>query len=814
MLTLPPALQPLASYPQWILYRLDQDELKPEKTHKRPIDPRTLCVPEKGTGGAHNPDMWVDAQTALARAATLGPQYGVGFVFTAADPFYFIDVDNCLLPSGEWSDVAKWLCQLFSGAAVEVSQSGRGLHIIGTGAASLPVGHGCKTDYNFDLYSAGRFVALTGTGAAGSAALDGTAQLAQVLPYLRAPKALAGEWTDFPVDGFGGPESDDELIRLACKSVSAAARFGGPMVATFEQLWTGDVDALAQCYPPDQGSHSGSAYDASRADMALSQHLAFWTGNDCERMRSLMEQSGLAREKWSQRPEYLERTILLSCGLQTQWAARQSRTAPAATVAPGGGEVPAGTASTVVVLGSEEGPPEQFVDLGRQRELFAGCTYVEQDHGVMVPGGRVLKPEQFKVLFGGYSFQLTPDGQKLSDNAFEAFTLSRMHRFPRAERSCFFPMEPSNAIIERSGERMVNAWFPVKVASVPGDVSRIEQHMRLLLPDANDRAILWAYMAAIVQFPGVKFQWCPLIQGTPGNGKTLFTRCVAEAVGQRYVHMPRASEFAESKFNDWLYGNLFIGVEDIYVAEKKAHVLEALKPMITGEWLEVEGKGIKKAHREICANFMLNCNHKDGVRKDADDRRLAPFYTAQQTKADLQRDGLTSAYFHDLYKWLRAGGYAHVTHYLQTYPIPDELNPANGFTAPETSSTRESIEVGRGQFEQEILERVEQGAVGYAGGWLSSTYVMQLAQQLRVRIPPRKLPALLEALGYVHCPALPNGRCTAVVAPDGCKPRLYVRADHPIASLTDPVAALRRYSEAQAGAAMIGPGMVGAAVTG
>ena len=40
------------------------------------------------------------------------------------------------------------------------------------------------------------------------------------------------------------------------------------------------------------------------------QHLAFWTGNNCERMLTLVKQSALARDKWDSREGYyLERTI-------------------------------------------------------------------------------------------------------------------------------------------------------------------------------------------------------------------------------------------------------------------------------------------------------------------------------------------------------------------------------------------------------------------------------------------------------------------------------------------------------------------------
>lgn len=799
---LPAALAPLAAYRQFILYRLDQDPFIQSKVHKRPIDYRTGRMPVKGQGGAHDPSIWLDTATAFVERAKYGPEYGVGFVLTPADPFFLIDIDSQLIDiPGEaprWSDWATWLCTRFGGAAIEVSQSGRGLHIIGSGTCP---NHGCKSDYGFDLYTSFRFIALTGSSIVGDASTRHDAALLDLLPYLTAAQPTDGaDWTDEPVESYGGPEDDEDLLRIACRSMPAAARFGAAVTATFEQLWSRDVDALAACYPSDANAKAASPYDNSRVDAALAQHLAFWTGNNCERIRELMNRSALRRDKWDDRPEYVERTILKACGLQKKWPEKRDQQHPT----PGPGQPTTNAAGEVVIeLGldgndpEDDGLPEQYVGVQRQRQLFEGMTYVELDHAILVPGGRMLKPDQFRVMFGGYSFQLDPTNQRVSRNAWEAFTESQLFRFPRAERTCFDPLSAPGALLDRGGERIVNQWQPAVVAREPGDVSRFLNHMRLLLPNESDRGILMAYLAAVVQHPGVKFQWCPLLQGTPGNGKTLFTRCVSEAVGHRYTHMPRASEFADGKFNDWLYGNLLIGVEDIYVPERKAHMLEALKPMITGEFQEIEGKGIKKAHREICANFILNCNPKDGLRKTDDDRRIAVFYTAQQTPADLLRDGMTDAYFYEMYQWLKHGGYAAVTDYLHTYEIPHALNPANGWKAPATSSTAEAIEVGRGNFEQEILERIEQGAVGFAGGWISSTYVGYVAKELGLRMAPRRIADVLQSLGYIKHPALRDGRTTAPILPDACKPRLYVKRDHLAAQLTDPAGVQQAYTAAQ-----------------
>src|SRR6185437_1488528 len=136
----------------------------------------------------------------------------------------------------------------------------------------------------------------------------------------------------------------------------------------------------------------------------------------------------------------------------------------------------------------------------------------------------------------------------------------------------------------------------------------------------------------------------------------------------------------------------------------------------------------------ICCNFILNTNHKDGLRKTSDDRRFAPFYTPQQTVADLTRDGLTGDYFFKFTNWLYADGFAIVSEFLHTYDIPDEFNPATKCQrAPLTSSTESAVTHGLGSLEQEILEAIEQGRPGFRGGWISSLQLDRLLGELNLK---------------------------------------------------------------------------------
>jgi P4 family phage/plasmid primase-like protien len=366
------ALHALAQYRQFIVYRLSPRGTS-GKLDKLPIDPRTGAV-----SNAHDPAIWLSADEAIAHADRLGADHGVGFVFTAADPFVFADLDNCLLPDNTWSPLAVELCTRLAGAAVEVSQSGRGLHIIGSAIAVPP--HGCKNvPLGLELYHEGRFVALTGTHASGDAGADLTLPLMDVIDqYFPAPAAAPVTIVaDGPRADYCGPTDDDELIALMLKGgAGAGAVFGGK--ATVANLWNADPQVLGRAYPDVSGGQ-GRAYDASSADAALASHLAFWTGGDVARIERLMRRSALARDKWDKHGSYLSRTILgavARCDQVYTGGSERREGAPAVQIAPA--QAPA------AISVSFQANPETLQLLSRRSTRlirFNGCWFTHEAGG-------------------------------------------------------------------------------------------------------------------------------------------------------------------------------------------------------------------------------------------------------------------------------------------------------------------------------------------------------------------------------------------------------------------------------------------------
>ena len=311
MLTLPPPLAALAEEPTFCLYKTSPSATKPGKLDKRP------CNYLGEVCDAQDPANHMTAELACQWAAHYGPPYGVAKVFPKGGKFFFLDIDNCMQPDGQWSPLAQTMFQRFAGCAIEISASGRGVHIFGRGPVP---DHSCRnTALGIELYTEGRFVALTCAGAVGDAGHtpDPAAIRWLVDSYFPPRAGGAGgdrdaEWTDGPCAEWRGPTDDDDLLRRALRSQSGKAALFG--TAGFADLWEARTDVLASTYPAD--SSGSSEYNASSADAALAQHLAFWTGRDCARIERLMRQSALHRQKWDDRDDYLPRTILNACRMQ------------------------------------------------------------------------------------------------------------------------------------------------------------------------------------------------------------------------------------------------------------------------------------------------------------------------------------------------------------------------------------------------------------------------------------------------------------------------------------------------------------------
>jgi putative DNA primase/helicase len=130
--------------PQWVVWKAVGN--KPDKV------PYSVRTDRK----ASSTDLmtWGTFEEAL-KAYDNGEYAGLGFVFSSADPYTGIDLDNCVDEDGE---IALWALEIvrYFDSYTELSATGSGLHIIVRG--DVPN----RRKDEVEVYSSKRFFTMTG----------------------------------------------------------------------------------------------------------------------------------------------------------------------------------------------------------------------------------------------------------------------------------------------------------------------------------------------------------------------------------------------------------------------------------------------------------------------------------------------------------------------------------------------------------------------------------------------------------------------------------------------------------------------------
>jgi hypothetical protein len=215
---------------------------------------------------------------------------GIGRVFSKDDPFLGIDLDNCLDHEGRVRPWAEPYFELFRTYS-EVSPSGTGVKFWGRGKLPGPEGLrreqiGPDGDGAIELYDWGRFFTVTGNVYDDPQTVEFIGDRAAAV-YLEI-KPKKPQLRDRPPREVVPLDLDDSEIIAKATAAKNGSKF----------------DSLYRL-----GSIAGYG-SQSRADFALLGMLAFWCGPDEPRIERLFSSSALGqRMKWTDRPDYRERSI-------------------------------------------------------------------------------------------------------------------------------------------------------------------------------------------------------------------------------------------------------------------------------------------------------------------------------------------------------------------------------------------------------------------------------------------------------------------------------------------------------------------------
>lgn len=257
----------LKQYKQWVCWKYIM--VNGRKT-KMPVTPNA-----GRRARTNDPDTWGSYEDAVE----MGKYYdGIGFVFTAADPFVGIDIDHCkngddLLP------FAKTLIDSCN-SYTELSPSGNGIHIIGKG--KLPHSVGGRRSEVIEVYESTRFFTVTGN------TLNDCQDIKEIQPVINSlfeqyfkseeTKAENRKSYDVQFQPEAAWDSDIEFLQMVL----------------FKQK---DGEVLRALFNGENPMKGG---DRSYNDYYFCLKVNWANGNDLAQTDRLFRSSGRMRHKWDE----------------------------------------------------------------------------------------------------------------------------------------------------------------------------------------------------------------------------------------------------------------------------------------------------------------------------------------------------------------------------------------------------------------------------------------------------------------------------------------------------------------------------------
>jgi len=250
---------------QWVVWRIEVRDDKPTK------------VPYTVSGvraESDNPDSWYSFD-AVCKAYLHGNYNGIGFMFSEYDPYTGIDFDKCVTDGV--IDSTKLAHIDFLDSYTEFSQSGTGLHVLIRGM--LPPGGRKSAKHAVEMYDRLRFFVVTGD-VLGDHPLTINERQTHI-EHLHAQIF---------------PKQANQMPSIGHRSTQANGSIPADDDALWEKIFASSNGAKVRALY--DGHKNGYGDDDSSADLALCNYLAFWTGNDAERIDRMFRQSALYRDKW------------------------------------------------------------------------------------------------------------------------------------------------------------------------------------------------------------------------------------------------------------------------------------------------------------------------------------------------------------------------------------------------------------------------------------------------------------------------------------------------------------------------------------
>lgn len=384
----------------------------------------------------------------------------------------------------------------------------------------------------------------------------------------------------------------------------------------------------------------------------------------------------------------------------------------------------------------------------------------------------VLKAEAFN-LENGRHIPADGNGNKGSATKFVA----DYGLVDRLDTMNYLPMY-DDKVVQLPGRSVLNSFNPATVPLAaehfsPEGLTAIElikNHLIFICGNKKDAKILLQWLASQVQYPGRQILWSPVIQSIPGVGKSFLGTLMRYCLGVENVGVVKPDQVA-SQFNGWATNKCVNILEELRVqGHNRYEALNAVKPLITDDIIQINEKNVAPYQTVNTANYICFTNYKDALPLDGLDRRWWVIFAAIE-RLDQLPDYVgedASVYFPKLFDAVRNNG-AEVRKWMLEYEITEAFKSLK--TAPMTDHKELMIATEEAGLEgfQEVREMIAEGGEYFQDGCVSTSdmFAALLFEHLDLDLNTSKRNQIMKKLGYLQV--------TSPVKIDGKTRRIWVK---------------------------------------
>jgi len=312
------------------------------------------------------------------------------------------------------------------------------------------------------------------------------------------------------------------------------------------------------------------------------------------------------------------------------------------------------------------------------------------------------------------------------------------------------PRCPDDQFVTSQGRLYVNTYHATHpepdptLAKEAGEI--FSGHIDLLIAEPEHRKTFLDFLAFLVQNPGQKIRWAPLIQSVKGAGKGFIETVMRTVLGGEQVKRVDPGTLFKD-WTDWAYGTQLTVLNEIRVkGHSRFDIMNKLKEPVSDDWISIQQRF--RDHREVenLVNYMMFTNFHDAIAIEEDERRYFVVKSPLQRKSQLQelRD---KGHFDKIFGMLKthAGG---LRSWFEDYEISADF-PVDG-PAPVTKYLGEMTEDTAPELNYTIEALLASKDHPLVSEDLISVGVLQslLAQEGLTKSTPQQLTAVLRSLGY------------------------------------------------------------------